>query len=61
MVVLALQALGANAGNMICGLNVFAVALVVGMSGKEGTMIGYTLMPMRYYALGAGAIGLVMT
>jgi lactate permease len=34
--VLALQALGANAGNMICVLNVVAAASVVGLHGAEG-------------------------
>jgi lactate permease len=59
-VILALQALGANAGNMICVLNVVAAASVVGLSGKEGSIIRYTLMPMLYYVLWAGVVGLVM-
>ncbi len=57
-IVLGLQALGANAGNMICVLNVVAAASVVGMSGKEGTIIRFTFLPMLYYTLWAGIIGL---
>src|SRR5690554_7363976 len=34
-VILALQILGANAGNMICVLNVVAAASVVNMVGKD--------------------------
>ncbi len=56
-IILALQALGANAGNMICVLNVVAAASVVGLSGKEGSIIRYTLMPMLYYILWAGIVG----
>ncbi len=57
-IVLGLQALGANAGNMICVLNVVAAASVVGLSGKEGTIIRFTFLPMLYFTLWAGSIGL---
>jgi lactate permease len=57
-IVLGLQQLGANAGNMICVLNVVAATSVVGLSGKEGTVIRFTLPPMLYYTLWAGLIGL---
>lgn len=56
-VILALQMLGANAGNMICVMNVVAAASVVQLAGKEGQIIRYTLAPMLYYCLGAGVIG----
>ncbi len=55
--VLSLQVLGANAGNMICVLNVVAAASVVGMVGKEGTIIRMTLGPMLFYAIATGVIG----
>jgi lactate permease len=42
-VVLALQMLGLNAGNMICVVNVVAVCSVVGLSSKEGAVIRLTL------------------
>lgn len=54
--VLALQMLGANAGNMICVVNVVAAASVVGLNGREGEIIRYTLAPMLYYCLSASLI-----
>ena len=60
-IILALQALGANAGNMICVLNVVAAASVVGLSGKEGSIIRFTLMPMLYYILWAGVVGFLLS
>lgn len=58
--ILALQMLGSNAGNMICVMNVVAAAAVVNLAGKEGQIIRLTLAPMVFYALGAGFIGLLM-
>ncbi|WP_051556720.1 L-lactate permease [Alkalihalobacterium bogoriense] len=58
--VVSLQVLGSNAGNMICVLNVVAAASVVGLLGKEGAIIRLTLLPMLYYALFSGIIGMVM-
>ncbi|WP_214696326.1 MULTISPECIES: L-lactate permease [unclassified Exiguobacterium] len=57
---LSMQMAGANAGNMICVLNVVAVASVAGLLGKEGTIIRYTLMPMIYYVTATGIIGLIL-
>ncbi|MBZ9613618.1 L-lactate permease [Rheinheimera maricola] len=54
--VLALQMLGANAGNMICVVNVVAAASVVGLNGREGDIIRYTLLPALYYCLAASAV-----
>ncbi|MDP5274776.1 L-lactate permease [Chengkuizengella axinellae] len=59
-IVLSLQALGANGGNMICILNVVAAASVVNLYGKEGTIIRYTMVPMLYYCLLSGVIGLIV-
>ncbi|UTR14062.1 L-lactate permease [Salipaludibacillus sp. LMS25] len=59
--ILSLQVMGANAGNMICVLNVVAAASVVGLVGKEGSIIRMTIVPMLYYALFAGTIGLLLT
>lgn len=59
--ILALQALGANAGNMICVVNVVAAASVVGLLNKEGQIIRFTLLPMLYYTLWAGIIGLAVS
>lgn len=61
LVVLAMQVLGANAGNMICVVNVVAAASVVKLLGQEGAIIRLTLGPMLYYALWAGILGLALT
>jgi lactate permease len=59
-VMLALQIIGANAGNMICVVNVVAAASVVGLVGKEGQIIRFTLGPMLLYATGAGLLALAI-
>jgi lactate permease len=56
-VVLALQMLGANVGNMICVMNVVAAASVVKLAGEEGQIIRLTLIPMLFYCVGAGILG----
>jgi len=55
--VVALQAVGGAAGNMICVHNVVAASAVVGMLGREGLVIRRTFFPFVYYALFTGAIG----
>ncbi|MDP2102401.1 MAG: L-lactate permease [Methylotenera sp.] len=59
--ILALQMLGANAGNMICVVNVVAAASVVNLVGKEGQIIRYTFMPMLFYASSVGLLVWVIT
>jgi len=56
-VVVALQAVGGAAGNMICVHNVVAAGAVVGMMNREGEIIRKTLLPMAYYCIQAGLIG----
>jgi lactate permease len=55
--IVALQAVGGAAGNMICVHNVVAASAVVGLVGKEGAVIRKTLFPFTYYALLSGGIG----
>jgi len=55
--IVALQAVGGAAGNMICVHNVVAASAVVGLLGKEGAVIRLTLIPFVYYALLAGSVG----
>lgn len=55
--IVALQAVGGAAGNMICVHNVVAASAVVGLLGKEGTIIRTTVFPFLYYALLAGSVG----
>ena len=59
--VLAAQVLGANAGNMICVVNVVAAASVVNLLGQEGTIMRYTLGPSLAYCGLAGAIALAIS
>jgi len=55
--IVALQAVGGAAGNVICVHNVVAASAVVGLIGREGEVIRKTLMVFVYYALFTGAIG----
>jgi lactate permease len=55
--VVALQAVGGAAGNMICVHNVVAASAVVGMLGREGLVIRRTFFPFVYYALFTGSLG----
>ena len=55
--VVALQAVGGAAGNMICVHNVVAASAVVGLLGREGAVIRLTLVPFVYYALLPGSLG----
>jgi lactate permease len=59
-VIVALQAVGGAAGNMICVHNVVAASAVVGLLGREGLLIRKTLIPMTYYLIVAAIIGVVM-
>ena len=59
-VVVALQAMGGAAGNMICVPNVVAASATVGLSGCEGLLIRRVLLPLTYYVAGAGILGLIV-
>ncbi|HHW09041.1 MAG TPA: L-lactate permease [Firmicutes bacterium] len=54
--VVAAQATGAAAGNMVAVHNVVAAAAVVGLIGAEGSLIRKTLLPMLVYVLLLGAL-----
>jgi lactate permease len=58
--IVALQAVGGAAGNMICVHNVVAASAVVGLLGFEGVVIRMTLLPFVYYALLPGSIGYII-
>lgn len=55
--IVALQAVGGAAGNMICVHNVVAASAVVGMLGREGLVIRKTFYAFLYYALFTASIG----
>ncbi|MBT2569592.1 L-lactate permease [Planococcus sp. ISL-110] len=59
-IILSLQIIGAAAGNIICVHNVVAASAVVGLSGKEGTIIRKTLIPAVLYGILAGIGGFVL-
>jgi len=59
LVILGLQALGGAAGNMITVHNVVAASATVGLVGKEGLLIRRTILPMTYYVVFAGLLGLL--
>ncbi len=55
--IIALQAVGGAAGNMICVHNVVAASAVVGLIGREGDVIRKTIIPFCYYVLVTGTVG----
>ncbi|GAB3208430.1 L-lactate permease [Marinactinospora endophytica] len=59
--VVAAQAVGGAAGNMVTVHNVVAASAVVGLAGREGDMIRQTLLPLAYYLVMAGALAYLMT
>jgi len=58
-IMVALQAVGAAAGNMIAIHNVVAASATVGYLGKEGLIIRKTIIPTLYYIILVGLMGMV--
>jgi len=56
---IALQAVGAAAGNMIAIHNVVAASATVGLLDQEGETLRRTIIPTIYYCLVAGGLGLL--
>ncbi len=59
-IIVALQAVGGAAGNMITVHNVVAAAAVVGLMDREGEIIRKTLIPLTYYLIAAAILGLIL-
>ncbi len=57
--IVALQAVGAAAGNMIAIHNVVAASATVGFLGKEGLVLRKTILPTLYYLFVIGVLGMV--
>ena len=57
--VVALQAVGAAAGNMIAIHNVVAASATVGLLGQEGATLRRTFLPTVYYVTAVGLLGLL--
>jgi len=55
----ALQAVGAAAGNMIAIHNVVAASATVGLLDQEGETLRKTIIPTIYYCLVVGIVGLI--
>ena len=55
--IVALQAVGGAAGNMICVHNIIAASAVAGLVGREGLVIRKTAWAFFYYVLFAGSLG----
>ncbi|WP_028583131.1 L-lactate permease [Desulfogranum mediterraneum] len=58
-ILVALQAIGAAAGNMIAIHNVVAASATVGLLGQEGKTLRMTILPTIYYVSAAGVLGLI--
>ncbi len=57
--VVALQSVGAAAGNMIAIHNVVAASATVGLLGQEGPVLRKTILPTIYYLIVVGVLGLL--
>jgi len=58
-IMVALQAIGAAAGNMIAIHNVVAASATVGLLGQEGRTLQMTIIPTIYYVTATGILGLL--
>lgn len=56
-VVVALQSVGAAAGNMVAIHNVVAASATVGLLGREGETLKRTILPTIYYLILSGILG----
>ena len=56
---IASQAVGAAAGNMIAIHNIVAASATVGLLGREGQILRLTIIPTIYYLLMAGLIAMI--
>lgn len=59
-IIVALQAVGAAAGNMIAIHNVVAASATVGFLGKEGMILRKTIWPTIYYLIIVGLLGIIV-
>ncbi len=60
VVIIALQAVGAAAGNMIAIHNVVAASATVGLLGREGATLRKTVLPTLYYLVLTYIIGMTV-
>jgi len=55
--ILALQCVGATAGNIIAVANIVPAVATVGLIGREGILLRQLLLPVALYLIAAGVIG----
>jgi lactate permease len=60
-IIVAAQAVGGAMGNMICIHNIVAVCAVVGLSGKEGTILRRTVWPFLLYGVVVGIVATLLS
>jgi lactate permease len=60
VIIVALQAVGAAAGNMIAIHNIVAASATVGFLGNEGLILRKTILPTIYYLVIVGILGMIM-
>ncbi len=58
--IVALQAVGAAAGNMIAIHNIVAASATVGFLGNEGMVLRKTILPTLYYLVVVGILGMIL-
>ena len=59
VMIVALQSVGAAAGNIIAIHNIVAACATVGLLGSEGAVLRKTILPTLYYALVVGLLGML--
>ena len=57
ILIVAMQAVGGAAGNMICIHNIVAASATCGLVGQEGALIRKTILPTLYYLVVTGLLG----
>jgi len=57
--IVAVQAIGAAAGNMVAIHNVVAASATVGLLGREGAILRKTFWPTVYYVLMTGIVAMI--
>jgi lactate permease len=57
--ILALQCVGATAGNIIAIANIVPAVATVGLIGREGILLRQLLLPVILYLIFAGVIGVL--
>ena len=60
-VIVAAQVVGGAMGNMVCIHNIVAVCAVVGLTGREGTLLKRCFLPFVLYGVVVGVVASLMS